>query len=219
MFGRKLMIRTDNRTLKERPIIMSTPMVKAILDGRKTMTRRVIKPQPTKTGYVQICLEDGRVSWPYLYTPARVGFKEKEMLCPYGQVGDRLWVRETFYIQEWLGKPLSELQPLHYKADGNTDSLEDYAAKPSIHMPRWASRITLEITEVRVERVQEITTKDAVNEGCPKGATIDLHDNLQAPAVIHWFANLWDSLNAKRGYGWDISPWVWVISFKPKKEK
>ncbi len=151
---------------KERPIIFGSDMVRAILDGRKTQTRRVIKPQPV--------LSDGaEPSWSWRWGEAtppqlsryyRVENFKRDMsdFCPYGKVGDRL-------------------------------------------MPRWASRITLEVVSVRAERLREITTEDALAEGITKNLSL-------TPRVQ--FAELWDSINAKRGYGWDSNPWVWVIEFE-----
>ena len=163
--------------MKERPIIFSTPMVKAILDGRKTQTRRVIKDQPPLS--------------------MRDMFKPKNLKCPYGQVGDRLWVRETF-------KPYNCMGGFAYKADGDLST--GFPWKPSIHMPRGASRITLEITESRAERLQDISEEDAKAEGvkCCPNAVSDYK---------HHFMILWDSINGKK-YPWDSNPWVWVISFK-----
>jgi hypothetical protein len=196
--------------MKERPIIFSADSIRAIFEDRKTQSRRVIKPKWSR------CLD----------------FDEPEdvakaiALCPYGQPGDRLWVRETFQVwqpwgsvdDEWIGDdtmpidgPLGHDKPeaighgwqLAYKADC------DYAVdwwRPSIFMPRWASRITLEIVSVRVERVREISDKDAVAEGF----AVDVEDFI--PSLR--FAAYWDQLNHKRGYGFDVNPWVWVIEFK-----
>jgi hypothetical protein len=190
---------------RERPILFSSEMVKAILDGRKSMTRRVVKPQPDNDGGWTGCVgvEDDNIS----------------EFCPFGQSGDRLWVRESFwavevedqgignqflvYDEEFVGpnpRP-KELRP-------TLQSLR-WGHHPSIHMPRWASRITLEITAVRVERVQDISEGDAKAEG--------LQDWYGAePAVTNRgrFHAFWDSLNAKRGYEWDANPWAWVITFR-----
>ena len=185
----------------ERPIIFSAEMVRAILDGRKTQTRRVVKPQPEHFHYTKDaqypCKPDG-----------------EQVSCPYGQVGDRLWVRETFCLGDGMNPSGDATKPT-YKADW--PDVEHSRWKPSIHMPRWASRITLEITEVRVERLQEIREKSAVREGIKppehafrmiSGGDIEVNESPQ-----ELFAELWDFLNAKRGYGWDTNPWVWVVSF------
>jgi hypothetical protein len=127
--------------------------------------------------------------------------------CPYGQPGDRLWVRETFADLIDIGGGHNYCA---YKADLKIDSsYEDHTHwTPSIFMPRWASRITLEITGVRVERVRDITPEDAYQEGMVHNITASEADCLTP------FRELWDSINAKRGYGWDVNPWVWVIGFR-----
>lgn len=177
--------------MSERPILFQGEMVRAILDDRKTMTRRVIKPQPkygdnppTKITNMMPGFVDG------------VGISHKS---PYGDVGDKLWVRETWHQHE-------KDSDVCYRA---TEICIGFAPwRPSIFMPRWASRITLEITSIRVERIQDITEADAIAEG--------IKYNPDGNAAYHrWtFSNLWDSINAKRGYGWDINPWCWVIEFK-----
>lgn len=197
--------------MKERPIIFSGEMVRAILEGRKTQTRRVIKPQPS-----------GDVgAWPY------DDHRENWLVCPYGSQECRLWVRETWrpFV---LGSRFNQEVDIEYRADGqkilhhpiSSEKLEkweggfsDCSWKPSIHMPRWASRITLEITDVRVERVQDITDADAVAEGIDPEE--DKYDGHQVPKVN--FSFLWDSINEKRGFGWDANPWVWVVEFKKVK--
>lgn len=160
--------------MKERPILFSGPMVRAILDGRKTQTRRVVKPR-------QGMLDD----WTGLP-------------CPYGKPGDRLWVRETCYFEQPHGEVI-------YRADPGSEKALDpeftgLRWRPSIHMPRWASRITLEIVNVRVERLQDIRVDDARAEG------------VTAKWPVHGFRNLWQSIN---GFGsWDANPWVWVVEFR-----
>jgi len=173
--------------LKETGIMMSGNHPKLILDGTKTMTRRVIKPQPIITGQF--------ADYKNLTTLIENLFE----FCPYGQIGQRLWVRET-----WANDPETGGKPLLYKADMTWEP-ESYFKqdggkwRPSIFMPRWASRITLEITEVRVAKLNDMTENDAHAEGV---------DNLVT------FMLLWDSLNAKRGYGWTSNPFVWCISFR-----
>jgi hypothetical protein len=191
--------------MKERPIIFSGEMVRAILDGRKTQTRRVIKNVPAILLYPQI--QDAGVPIPELieaYKKAWLG------ACPYGHPGDRLWVRENIR----RGK---EGNLAFYAADEGLVTKNGECVRwifnephvPSIHMPRWASRITLEITDVRVERLKNITNNDALAEGVP-----DIRDKINNFDMRDCFAPFWDSLNAKRGFGWDVNPWVWVISFK-----
>lgn len=215
-----------NKSGIEHPIIFSTEMVKAILEGRKTMTRRIIKPQPA---HVEVC--GGEAT---LYKD-----NDNEMKWKY-QVGDRLWVKETFVIENDMEYGYSEEElkqwekdrPIktenggfdwgiyhlipHYKAtepEPNIvpDYVDDFDDKtrwsPSIFMPRWASRITLEITGIRVERLQEITPENCLAEGICGDYTV--RDGW--PVL---FGNLWDSLNAKRGYGWSVNAWVWVIEFR-----
>lgn len=194
--------------MKERPILFSGPMVRAIMDGRKTMTRRVVKPQPEMV-FDGESLSDGN---------AYGGWEPK--LPPWSkwpyQLGDTLWVRET-----WQGAVDGD-EPLYgiiYRASWNAnepafkrdDRAEKYFTgvskwRPSIHMPRWASRITLEVTGVRVERLQDITEHDAIGEGVISSD----YDKTYRYA----FSVLWDSINAKRGYGWAANPWVWVIEFR-----
>lgn len=183
--------------MKERPILFSGPMVKAILEGRKTQTRRIVKgPAQAAMSKDNPCdEEDGGVLW----------VKQ----CPYGQPGDRLWVRETWanlvgmgfdknvaYRAESLGKDGKELS---YSMEARIDFGIKW--KPSIHMPRCASRITLEIVSVRVERLQNIGQGDACNEGCPS-----LHE------PIDWFTGLWESINGKGS--WEANPFVWVVEFQ-----
>ncbi len=190
--------------MKERPILMNTENVKAILDGRKTQTRRVIKPQPDFTEY-----PDGKIL-PYEWSEWMAKVK-----CPYGQVGDRLWVRETVVIDGYLD--------LYYKVDNTPlptppNDWKGYRGGewvgniPSIHMSKWMTSRWLEITEVRVERVQEITEED-VKADFFIGQIVNGRLVI-TPATKETAPELWDSINAKRGYGWEVNPWVWVISFR-----
>lgn len=179
----------------ERSIIFNTEGVKAILDGRKTMTRRVIKPQPKLT------IADG-----FYKANIQKLIEGGDRVCPHGQIGDRLWVKET-WAPVWGEKAI-------YRADGEAISKDTGKSvmiwHPSIFMFRKDSRLLLEITGLRAERLQEITEEDALAEGClPK---VCEEENMTEPATIE-FEELWDFLNAKRGYGWDKNPWVWVIRF------
>lgn len=193
--------------MKERPILFNGDMVRAILDGRKTQTRRVVKPQPGS---------DNRIPWPGRKNIV-ANIRDERVLgfCPYGQPGDRLWVRET-----WA---MSGYQRVEYRAapaDGSDFRCVD-RWRPSIHMPRWACRITLEITGVRVERLQEISEKDAKAEGLHyhsdmygyrlygKYSGIGPTDDVGA---LDAFRSLWESINGPSS--WDATPWVWVIEFK-----
>ncbi len=168
--------------------------VKAILEGRKTQTRRVAKWKG-KAGLPPLMNEGEEGAW-----------------CPYGQVGDRLWVRETWAKADYDGHII-------YKA-----SVTDLTAlrlnrwKPSIHMRRCDSRITLEITGVKVERIQDIPVGDCCAEGISVNYTdpMGIHSK-STDMIIAEFRNLWDSINAKRGYGWDVNPWDFALTFKVVK--
>jgi hypothetical protein len=200
---------TTTMSVRERPILFSGEMVRAILDGRKTQTRRVVKPQPTKFPSHD---EPG----PFVWFPVRFrGLSEEGRIrlsefaeklrpfCPYGQPGDRLWVREGFI------RHISIPQLVGYVADGCEVTEHWERRAPSIHMPRHFSRLTLEITEVRVEPLQEITGAGAKAEGVANPVNpFAFSEHLAA------FQQLWDRLNGPRSYGWDANPWVWVVSFR-----
>ena len=222
-------------TPRERPILFSGPMVRAILEGRKTATRRVVKPQPDSPCVIasEICWMQGRVTciWPAPYTLDDGTRPDHHAICPYGQPGDRLWVRETWasvpygpaqiHGIDWPGVP--DMRPrkvdernrarvVIYRADGGMPGDEVWT--PSIHMPRWASRITLAITRVRVERVQDITEADAIEEGGGPGYMPNASGSTTCVGHRPMFARLWNELNAPRGHGWSVNPWVWVIDFE-----
>ncbi|MGP1682855.1 MAG: hypothetical protein ACTS8S_11070, partial [Giesbergeria sp.] len=160
--------------MKERPILFTAPMVRALLDGSKTQTRRVIKDQSIGERFSHMT-EDGRAHLEWLGTPCcgtgvwDVPEYSAQVACPYGGIGDRLWVRETFRgcrAYEVQGYPPKDWgnKPIWFEADGAPPGRPDQWAsrsRPSIHMPRWASRITLEVTGVRVERLQNISEADA----------------------------------------------------------
>ena len=181
----------------EHPILFSAPMVQAILDGRKTMTRRVLNPQPSVGAYLHHDEKDG------------IAFANPCSFNKYKyQVGDRLWVREAW--AEGMNVPV----PAIYKADKEWTDIK-IKWKPSIFMHRWASRITLEITNIRVERLQDITEADAWKEGVhdfidPKHPYIDKWGGTPAVGA---FSNLWQKINGKK-YPWSSNPWVWVVEFK-----
>lgn len=181
--------------MREKPILFSAAMVRAILEGRKTMTRRVIKD-------IRTAWRDGTVIDPY---------DRDYITCPYGWPGDLLWVRETWRRADWYGKGII------YRADAQAAGhMGEYSDRhkwhPSIHMPRWASRIVLEITNIRVERLQEITEEDARKEGISRAHKYPV--GFGHPDTYRGgFRNLWDSINGKK-YPWSSNPWVWVISFK-----
>jgi hypothetical protein len=223
--------------MTEHPILFSGQMVRAILEGRKTMTRRVIKPWPADPCGGFRLMDDGKTfmdfSMMVMGEPDNFDFNS-EYTCPYGVPGDRLWVREA-HIFDWD----EELQDLilTFKADGEQHFIQDNAGRisleqcnkwrPSIHMPRWASRILLEVVSVRVERLQEISQEDAIAEGIERvggAASCSPWRNyligkpgemsLHCSAPSRSFQTLWDSINASRGFGWDVNPWVWVIEFR-----
>lgn len=251
---------------KEHGIIISVGLIPATLEDRKTQTRRlsrlnVINKEPIgwnlewfnpRTGYASFCRGD--------IVDGVIEITDQSILCPYGQVGDRLYVKETHYRygrwikngftktgkQKWTFKGAPELitlstirgkESLRYinnppdNVKPNSYRKEAWYKRASIFMPRWASRITLEITGVRVERLQEITDEDAVAEGVrlaywqrPQVDFLNAYLGKEAVRVDDYskpllsakeeFHNLWDSLNAKRGYSWETNPWVWVIEFK-----
>jgi len=215
----------------ERAILFSGPMVRAILAGTKTQTRRVVSPRPPRVedvhakagidyGWFTDRRTPGRfqVSGP-VWAVRELGgsIADTGLSCPYGVVGDRLWVRETFALV-WPGEYAPESvheNRVEYHADTGAkypggwpndcgDDPDCGRWKPSIHMPRWASRITLDVTGVRVERLQEISRADADAEGV---ASILGHPES--------FATLWNSINGKReGRTWADNPWVWCVEFR-----
>jgi hypothetical protein len=207
--------------VKERPILFSGPMVLAILDGRKTQTRRIIKPQPKHDQFELCNFAKSKVARDGTSYPAedeRFGIcdvdGEWSIECRHKRVCDRMWVRET-----WA--PLCDFDlefGAMYRADNYpSDKVVDFKWKPSIHMPRWASRITLEITGVRVERLQDVSEADAMAEGCER---IELGPHEVHGMGVHpmtstygaAFADLWERIN---GFdSWDANPWVWVIEFR-----
>lgn len=200
---------------KERPILFSGPMVRAILDGRKTQTRRVVKPQPKAPHLGYMATDGGALQCGADYPDGDDDF----VRCPYGVPGDRLWVRETwmpFDRDHWVGETRCA-----YRANSSIEGEairqeyvsagRDYRWRPSIHMPRWASRITLEVTDVRVERLQEIQYPELRREGFEPEGSEHMDPGL---ACLTKFRSTWNQLNADRGFGWDSNPWVWVVNFK-----
>ncbi|MDQ1214549.1 morphogenetic protein [Pantoea anthophila] len=186
--------------MRERPIIFNADMVRAVLDGRKTQTRRIIQERHLYRG--------GRTAgnWPVHMPEGEEGEKARlwaESNSPFGAVGDRLWVRET-----WARYNIDQnSHDMAYRATTPEDWPKEGRWRPSIHMPRWASRITLEITDVRVERLHAITLGDICKEfGC------GLYDFRPATYGFTAWEELWKSI-----YGddsWQANPWVWVIEFK-----
>ena len=217
--------------VKSKPILFSGPMVKAILDGRKTMTRRIVKPQPDESCWFPA---DARLAWSNGVQVEQVNGKQLVVKrCHYGQAGDRLWVREqhwfrkddgiTAYFDGSIRTHITAGFPNHYcpatkppPDDWPNNHKElGFRSVPSIHMPRWASRITLEITGVRVERLQEISNADAEAEGvrATEWAAKPLPLREQSLSVVKLaFSHLWESINGKGS--WEANPWVWAIAFR-----
>lgn len=201
--------------MKERPILFSGAMVRAILAGRKTQTRRIVKPQPeTEHDGEPYWFVGGYRAWQYRETKDILRRGGNVLKCPYGQPGNRLWVREKHALENRYRNVWCR-----YEADGErcvvpAPTFVNVARpgwRPSIHMHRWASRITLEITGVRVERLKDISHEDAISEGVEFAGCADLRkERLTIPQ--HIFANLWESLNGEGS--WELNPWVWVIEFK-----
>lgn len=187
------MANTTEQQIKERPILFSGEMVRAILEGRKTQTRRVVNPQPDDSGlwnddkYPRSIISD-LSGWNG--TVDATG-ESRQFKCPYGKPGDRLWVRETW-------NRFGEI--IYYKADEEKPFSYSTLWKPSIFMPRSASRILLEITDIRVERLHDISADDEKKEG------------IYSPIHELLFWALWQKINGPES--WDANPWVWVITFK-----
>ena len=196
--------------MKELPILMSAPMVRAILAGTKTQTRRVIKPAPQMVTDKAIKPWHGDAS-----TLLRL-LEQTGKACPYGQPGDRLWVRETWSTHACFDHlPPNECpKSIHYWADGKVQTGK---GRPSIHMPRWASRITLEISGVHVERLQAISEADAQAEGCAyserfRGYCVGEAEHFNSHDPRQSFFSLWAAINGAGSV--DANPWVWVVAFK-----
>lgn len=191
--------------MKERPILFSTEMINAILDGRKTQTRRIVKPQPgksycTKCGeIIEICeceFDGDEKANKHTKTITVENAKNK-----FGVTGDILWVRESWN---------SIYGNYFYKADQTKFDKEHTTWRPSIHMPREACRIKLRITDIEISKVQNIGTFDLLREGM----TTKLRDYAAELDLYNQFSQLWDKLNKQRGYSWESNPFVWVISFE-----
>ncbi|EMC8573951.1 hypothetical protein VLQ41_000778 [Salmonella enterica] len=208
--------------MKERGMIFNGEMVRAIIDGRKTQTRRPIKWKQTR--FTEVAERDDGSLWPWAEDCERGG--DIWFTCPFGEVGDRIWVRETFRVHSRA----TDVATLVYRASVRNSWTEQTHRvpvavcnkpatpekwTPSIHMPRWASRITLEITDVRVERLNNISYDDAISEGIKQEWTcIDpgLGSYAHKNDVQDDYETLWKSI-----YGtdsWQANPWVWVIEFK-----
>lgn len=222
--------------MHERPILFSDPMVRALLAGTKTQTRRVVKPggwtplSSDYTGRMRLRTSPEPIGLQaYFEHPASESWHG--VRCPFGQTGDRLWVREVFaridgQTQHWIE---TDYRATYTHGDRLGDTLGIKKRwTPSIHMPRHVSRITLEITDVRVERLQDISEADARAEGVrplrapqngrnwggPNRFTVDLGDCISgnAPTSRECYRMLWESINGEGR--WDANPWVWVVGFQ-----
>lgn len=195
--------------VKELPILFSGPMVRALLEGRKTQTRRVLRPQPHEdlANTVHYDRATGGAMWSSIRGDHGVA-------CPYGKPGDRLWVRETWMfspvgkfalVDMPIPKSLPENWTVLYQSTGD-NVIKPLKWKPGIHMPRWASRITLEVVSVRVEQLQDISEEDAIAEGVamPIG-----HCCYSARESYH---TLWESINGPGS--WEANPWLWCVEFR-----
>lgn len=213
--------------MREYPILMSAPMVRATLSGAKTQTRRIVRPQPVQA-MRQYPLMNAPESC-YVYSPRGTnrewfdwgrGFDPAiASECPYGGVGDRLWVREAWGEYHYTyGLENTPSSKVIFRAD--LPNIRNFAGwRPSIHMPKWACRLVLEILSIHVERLQDITEEDARAEGVEK----EFRTVVMSPSGCKdyhipnsyrgGFANLWDEIS-KREYGWDFNCWVWRIEFK-----
>lgn len=203
--------------MKERPILFNGAMVRALLDGSKTQTRRAVKSK-FEIDYLPLDL-DGAI-WPHNSTYSDA-FEEQPMPCPYGQPGDQLWVREAWRapLAFELTKPngIPKGSPIVFQADGAGSLPHCNAGKlrPSMFMPRWASRLTLEIISVRVEQLQAISEADAIADGIDPTeakttlASIGMQD-ISGPVAE--YSVLWEQINGTGS--WDANPWVWVVEFK-----
>lgn len=203
--------------VKERPILFSGPMVRALLDGRKTQTRRVVKPQPPEGArYSGIHYASYEPSSHFFNSPSGPAKRR----CPYGEEGDQLWVRETFaFISDCRHDDpgaAALAANAFYRADEMVDCGDITRWRPSIHMPRWASRLTLEITDVRVERLLDCSDADAQAEGLmwvtPGMWSVDRTLPIIGHDARRVYFELWDHINGSGTAA--ANPWVWAVSFR-----
>jgi hypothetical protein len=231
--------------MPEHPILFTAEMVRAIQAGTKTQTRRVIKPQPVgvEALYAKLPIQCHSLENYETGAPSGFGFESEDdqWRCPYGKPGDGLWVRETHYRygrwvkngrspsgrQKWTFRCAAGERKLRYFDDPPDDVKKPayrntaWYKRPSIFMPRWASRINLTNTGVRVERVQEITDADAIAEGLlvrcgdvhPELTEYSCGDGFWTTKPRTAFFRLWDSINAERGFSVEVNPWVWPVEF------
>lgn len=227
--------------MKERPILYSAPMVLAKRTGRKTQTRRVMNPQPFKDPnghgwqwHGGRALERAGFGAPYVHTDYESMVRAMQKVCPYGVPGDRLWTREAWRSGKIADPfPPREMKPhvVWYEADGPAPEATNGKLRPGIFMPRWACRSVDEVTDVRVQRLQDISEADAIAEGCHPSHGIHGDDDIAVyqthrlweqnanmlgltanPMPIARYAVLWESIN---GVGsWSANPWIWAVSFR-----
>lgn len=209
--------------MKERPMLFSAPMVRALLDGAKTQTRRLVAGASIPMGAHSP--ERRSSSWTWMMGAGPSAYAVGDRACPYGVPGDRLWVRETWapvldYVDARHSDKLAA--GVVYRATYDGSHGAGFRWRPSIHMPRWASRILLEITNVRAERLQDISEEDARAEGvaecggfmCTRGCWENYaSDGPSWGTARESFASLWDSTSS---VPWASNPWVWVIEFEPR---
>lgn len=217
----------------ERPILMNPGSMQGLLDNRKRQTRRIMNPQPGFDGWsVYDPPRYGRITSPhshkgkfgvFIYRDENTRMPEGDIIpCPYGQPGDRLWVRETWAVQHEFDHLPPRLIPpdkarVYYRVSQINCGL---MWRPSIFMPRWASRALLELEVVRVQRLQEIGFDDCLAEGIYRGPSGRYADYPSGETIPGWqdpresYRTMWDSINAVRGQGWGANPWVWALSFK-----
>jgi len=194
--------------MTERPINFNVEMIRSILEGRKSVTRRPVKNQ---VGDSVNCGDGCYIPLPTCERVAHLHLNSILSLCPFGVPGDRLWVREVWAYNGCLncGTP-------HYQAsepDYAQKSMMSDGWKSPVTMPRWASRITLEVTGVRVERVQDISEDDAKREGIKISGGWDAGETEYGINYRGPFSHVWNSIYAAKGLGWDANPWVWVVEF------
>lgn len=240
--------------MRERPILFSGPLVRAILDGRKTQTRRLVKDATgafwDHAGWRPVVVGERIDRWESVDGDGRPDGRHVASVgaprpaCPYGAPGDRIYVRETWRtgvaLDDWSPAKIAEAAleagyvkpwaPLKYEADGATISDDNFhrgdfggawgKTRVAIHLPRWASRLLLEVTEVRVQRLQEITEDDARAEGVDADTSACDHARrtcaevaCTGPGYRAAFADLWNEINGERA-SWASNPWVWVITFR-----
>lgn len=214
--------------MKEHPILFNPEMVKAVLDGRKTQTRRIVKPQPEYRENESVPWHFGTFFHGWNLDHEAVSVKDVVEYCPYGQVGDLLYVRERFCVgavvagdslpeeidPEYIEQCKGQENIIPYEWAIREDiGMEDVKWKPSIHMPKAASRISLKITNIRIERVQDISTEDILSEGIiqrfPK-----VNDQFTPTILRGAFIELWNSTTDKKEFQFRANPWVWVVEFK-----